>query len=241
MKEGNAANEKAIRAAAGKEELDHFLKEEKDHILRLTGKILNKTVTVSDEEYSVALLAVSEAVKNYDRTRGDFWSYAAFVIKSRETDLYRKRTVTESREFSVMPELFYGAGGIDDSERSLQHDISEKTAVSTDTTLKYEIEALGDELTEFGIDFFDLVGCPPRAKKSKEACGLALKALFTPPPLIEEIRRSKTLPIKKIIEREKISRKLIDRHRKYLISAAVILDGDYPGISEYLPYRRSME
>ena len=183
-------------------------------------------------------MAVSEAVRNYDGTRGDFWSYAAFVIKSRELDYYRKNAKTGENEVAVMPELFDGDTEDDELNRSLQHDINEKTAVVIDTGLRDEIEALGDELKEYGIDFFDLADCSPKAEKSKKACGLVLKAIFTPPPLIDEIIKSRILPIKKILEREKVSRKLIDRHRKYLISASVILSGDYPGIAGYLPYKR---
>lgn len=237
MNETGTANERALSAAESTEALDRFLSEEQQHILKLTGKILNRNITVSDDEYSIALMAVSEAVKNYDGTRGSFWSYAAYVIKSRELDNYRKNARVGENEIAVMPELFEGETEESETDRSLQHDINEKTAVTADTALRDEIETLRDELKDYGIDFFDLAECSPRAEKSKKACGLVLKAIFTPPPLMEEIIRSRILPIKKILQREKVSRKLIDRHRKYLISAAVILAGDYPGIAGYLPYR----
>ncbi|MBQ7583597.1 MAG: RNA polymerase subunit sigma, partial [Lachnospiraceae bacterium] len=76
MTDNNVANERAIKAAESTEALDRFLADEQQHILKLTGKVLNKNITTSDDEYSVALLAVSEAVKTYDGTKGDFWSYA---------------------------------------------------------------------------------------------------------------------------------------------------------------------
>ncbi|MBP7348788.1 MAG: hypothetical protein KA965_08915, partial [Butyrivibrio sp.] len=44
------------------------------------------------------------------------------------------------------------------------------------------------------------------------------------------------LPVNEILVRAKVSRKMIDRHRKYLIATAMILDGDYPGLSEYLTF-----
>ncbi len=233
----DAENEKALKAGENTENLDRFIRDEQQHILRLTGRVLKKHITESDDEYSIALMAVSEAVKTYDRTRGDFWSYAAFVIKSRETDYYRKNRRAGENEITVSPEAFGGDVEEDDPAKALQNDINQKTATETDTELKYEIEALGDKLEAYGISFFDLAECSPKAERSRKACSLVLKALFTPPPLIDELIKSKTLPIKKILEREKVSRKLIDRHRKYLVTAALILKGDYPGIAEYIPFR----
>ena len=148
MNETGAANERALSAAESTEALDRFLSEEQQHILKLTGKILNRNITVSDDEYSIALMAVSEAVKNYDGTRGSFWSYAAYVIKSRELDNYRKNARVGENEIAVMPELFEGETEESETDRSLQHDINEKTAVTADTALRDEIETLRDELKD---------------------------------------------------------------------------------------------
>lgn len=232
----DAENIRALQAAKDTDSLDRFLKEEQQHILRLTGKVLNKSITESDDEYSVALMAVAEAVRNYDRTRGDFWSYAAFVIKSRETDHYRNNKRSLENEITVSPEIFGGNNDEDDPSAVLREEINQKTATYADNALKDEIEALGERLETYGISFFDLAECSPKAKKSRNACSLVLKAIFTPPPLIEELKKNKALPIKKILERQKVSRKLIDRHRKYLISASLILEGDYPAIAEYIPF-----
>ncbi len=233
------SDERAVCAAKDNKELDRFLSDEQQHILNLTGKVLGRSITRSDDEYSVALTAVSEAVKNYDRTRGSFWSYAAFVIKSRETDYYRSSALRGEKEMTVSPDVFTDGGSEDDPDGKLRHDINEKTSVWVDTSLGEEIEELREKLAGYGISFFDLAECSPKAKRSRAACELVLKAVFTPPPLVDEIIRTGSLPIKKIIERQPVSRKLVDRHRKYLLSAAVILSGDYPGISEYIPYNGS--
>ena len=74
--------------------------------------------------------------------------------------------------------------------------------------------------------------------KTRKACADVIKAIFLPPPLMAAIRRAKKLPIKDIIKRSRISNKLIDKHRKYLVTSALILDGDYPALSEYLGYMK---
>lgn len=241
MTENLTANEKAIKAAGSTEALNSFLTEEKQHILRLTGKILNRKITESDDEFSIALMAVSEAVKNYDKDRGDFWSFASHVIKNRETDYYRKTSRVSETEMQVAPEVFSGEQSEDERDGALVRTISEKTAVTVDTGVRDEIESLSRKLGDFGISFFDLAECSPKAQKSKAACGLVLKAIFSPPPLLGEILKNRSLPINKILDRQKVSRKLIDRHRKYLISAALIVSGDYPEIAEYIPFSKEMK
>ena len=52
-----AENERAIWAKESRENLNRFLTEEEQHILRLTGKILKREVTKSDDEWSIALMA----------------------------------------------------------------------------------------------------------------------------------------------------------------------------------------
>ena len=55
-----------------------------------------------------------------------------------------------------------------------------------------------------------------------------------PPPLYENLKKTGKLPASEIRARGKADKKLMERHRKYLIAATVILSGDYPKLSEYL-------
>ena len=124
-----------------------------------------------------------------------------------------------------------------DASNALRMEVAEHTAVTQDDRLKEEIEALTGELSDYDIDFFALATASPRTAKTRTACGEALRAMQTPPPLTDILREKKLLPIKELTKRVSISRKLIDRHRKYLIAASLILSGDYPGLSEYMPVR----
>ena len=56
--------------------------------------------------------------------------------------------------------------------------------------------------------------------------------------LIEELVRKKKLPVKALATGSGVSKKTIDRYRKYLIMAVLILRGDYPHIAEYLKFVR---
>ena len=235
-----AENENAVRASADRQYREIFLGENEDHILRLASQILKKTVTKSDDEYSVALIAVSEALDGYDEKKGDFWGYAAFVIKSRLYDMYRKEG-RHKDEISVSPESFSGELSDEDPETEMKLKVREKLttddASGTENPVKYEIEAITEELKALGISFFD-IDRSPRTVSTRNMCGKIIKAVFLPPPLVALLRKTGLFPAKEVMARQDVSRKFIDKYRKYLIASTLILDGDYPVLSEYVKYLR---
>ncbi len=232
-----ADNLKAYLAKEGVESRDRFLKDEEEHILHLAGKILKKNLSKSDEEWSIALLATDEALQSYEKARGDFWPFASFIIKNRLTDHYRKESLKYKREISVDNRNFSGDDiGGEDPDLILQKELVRKTAVTVNLDLADEIESLNKELSDFGISFFDLAEVSPKSVKTRAGCKNAYEAIVKPPPLTGEIKETKNLPIVKILKREKLSRKLLERHRKYIIATVLIGTGDYPKISEYIPF-----
>ncbi|MBQ1311317.1 MAG: RNA polymerase subunit sigma [Blautia sp.] len=232
-------NKAAIEAGKNLKKRNEFLKDSQKYIMRITSRIKNSPITDSDEEWSIALRAVSSALDSYDESKGDFWPYAALVIRSRLTDWYRS-SAWEKSEIAVRPEVFDGDVCEEDPDFSLQMEVRGHLGVSEENSLKDEIEALQEELSGYGISFFDLAECSPKAAKTRSACAGLTAALFTPPPpLISKLRKNRSLPIREMLSRFKSSRKLIDRYRKYLITSALILDGDYPGLEEYLGYIRA--
>ena len=229
-------NEEVIAAQKNIKMKNAFLQEEQDHILRLASRITHKSLTYSDEEWSVALWAVASAIDSYEDRKGDFWPYAALVMSSRLTDMYRSEARRKS-EISVRPEAFDGDVDDEDPDYLTQCEVQQHAGVTVDTSLKEEIEALQHELKSFGISFFDLAECSPKAEKTRKSCAILIKAFFAPPPpLVDKLRNTKILPVKELLSRSHITRKIIDRYRKYLITSALILDGDYPGLADYLDY-----
>ncbi len=225
-------NRSVLRARQNARARDRFLLREEEHIRRLTSTLARRPITRSDDEWSVALLAVSQAIDDYDETRGAFWSYAALVIKSRLTDLYRSQA-RHAREIAVQPAAFDGE--VDDSEGNLsvQCQVRDAAGVSVDTTLRDEIEAIGQELSAYGFSFFDLADCSPKSTATRHGCFAAIRAMLTPPPLVPELQKTHRLPLQALIERTGLPRKLLDRHRRYVIAASLILHGEYPGLAAY--------
>ncbi len=236
MHEVMTENEQAKAAAQDIGLKNRFLADNQKHILRLAGAVSHSSITESDDEWSVALRAVSEAIDSYSDEKGNFWSYAAVVMKSRLTDHYRSGKKYRA-EISARPEVFDGDLDEDDPDLGLGSEVRNHIAVMPDTSLAEEIGALSEELAEYGITFFELAECSPKAEKTRRSCGAFIKAMFTPPPpLTGDLRTKHQLPISGLLDRVRESRKILERHRKYLIASTLILDGDYPQLSDYLGY-----
>ncbi len=100
--------------------------------------------------------------------------------------------------------------------------------------LKAEIEKLSVELDKYNIDFEELVLCSPKAKKTSLACKEAIKYIIDNPAILNQVNEKLRLPIKEIEKECKLPRKLLDRHRKYIIAVVKILTGNYVYLQEYV-------
>ena len=52
--------------------------------------------------------------------------------------------------------------------------------------------------------------------------------------LFHSMTETGTLPVKALVCASGISGKVLEKHRRYIIAAAIILNGDYPLLAEYL-------
>ena len=189
----------------------------------------------------MALIAFNEAIDYYELDQGEFFSFASLVIRRRLYDYFRSASRFSS-EISMAPSAFSGDLEEDSPDMPLQIEIRKReTEISEQndsTPIKDEIEAVQKLLSRYGFSFFDLTDCSPKAGKTKTACAQAVAYLLQNEDLIRKMQETCMLPIKEILEHTKISRKILERHRKYIIAATEILNGDYPLLAEYMSYIR---
>ena len=66
------------------ENLDNLVKQHMAFLIRTVSNFTGRYVSIeNDEEFSIALLAFTEAVKRYDKEKGTFLTFAKLVIESR--------------------------------------------------------------------------------------------------------------------------------------------------------------
>ena len=214
------------------DEINKLIEEYKPFIASCTEKVTGKYVRYGeDDELSIALIAFVEAIKQYDRSKGSFLSFAQNVIRRRLIDYYRK----ENRNSNVTYlNEYIDDEGEQESDLSIRQTISEYSSSLINEYRKLEIEQLKAELGEWGISFFDLARTSPKYKRTKKLYNEVLQFILSRPDLIEQLKKKKQLPISEIEKCLNIPQKKIERARKYIIAAIIIMTGDYQYIKEYI-------
>ena len=237
----NDPEQAVLKAKENDDALADLIEANRPFILRCASETVHRYVTDSDDEWSVALLAFSEAVRDYEGEKGSFRGFAAIVIKRRVLDYLRSQS-RYGDETAVTPEAFDGsldddaAGGM---ELRVQRRMGEEAMEAADDTAeraREEIAAMQDILRGYGFSFFDLAESSPKTEKTKRSCGAAIRALIASVALLAKMRLARLLPIKELSAESGVVRKILERHRKYIIAGAEILDGDFPILAGYLSY-----
>jgi RNA polymerase sigma factor len=225
----------AVKAKSERDYREEFLCSFEAFVLQTAHKVTNRYITKSDDTWSVAFFAFNEAIDAYELDKGSFIPFAEMVIRRRLYDHIRKESRADA-ELLVDPICFSGQPDPEAGDVALFRQVVDKTSVDMENRARWEIEAISQVLDSYGFCFMDLVSVSPKAKKTKTACARAVAFLMDHPDLMERMKTFKTLPATAIEKNLKIPRKILDRHRKYIIAAAEIVSGDYPVLSEYMTY-----
>ena len=229
----NDQNARALRARTDEEQLERFVSENRRFILRCASRVCGRFVTESDDAYEVALVAFWEAVRAFDGT-GDFNGFAALVIRRRLLDHF-DRSARRFREVSIGSSMTWDDA--EDAPAGMLREVQQKLAQEDKgRDVRDEIAALGGVLNAYGFSFFDLAEASPKAEKTKRCCARAVNWMLELAERVLTMRRTRSLPVSAIVKALELARKLIERHRRYIIAATEILDGDYPKLSEYMDY-----
>ena len=233
----NQIDQRAAEAAADARQMDKFIQSNEFFILKCASSVVHRYVTRSDDEWSIALMAFSQAVGDYSPEKGSFMHFAELVIRRKLIDYLRTQSKHRA-EISVSPSVFDSPQEDEDEEAAMKTAVSDKIAVIRDDSIQLEIEAINQIFSTYGFSFFDLTSCSPKAEKTKIACARAVVYIIQNPIVLNTIRENKLLPVTLIEKNSKVPRKILERHRKYIIAAAEIMTGDYPCLAGYMRYIR---
>jgi RNA polymerase sigma factor len=182
---------------------------------KFSGRILEWG---KDEELAIALIALNEAIDRFREEVGvPFLAFARIVILSRLTDYQRH----ENRAMSVQVPLL---NSIDESD-ALEYDqaweayLSDMTARDREEEIK-EFEKL---INEYKVSFRDLVKCSPRHRDTRQSLMKVALELTKSDRLIKELTDNKKLPLAELEKLSGISRKTMERGRKYIIAIALLI------------------
>lgn len=194
------------------------------------SKCISRLCTEQDDEYSIAMIAFHEAILGYERGRGAFLSYASMLIRSRIIDFQRK----EARHQGHIS--LYAESGDDD--RTIMDEVADERdhfeeSANLEAT-KQEIEELSDVMADFGVSFSDVADNSPKQERTLEACASAIRYAAENKYLLDELLRTKKLPMAQLVTGSGAERKTLERHRKYILAMLLIQTNGYEIIRGHL-------
>ncbi len=238
----NELEEKVLAAKTDEGIFNELVESNQPWILRVASETTHRYVTDSDDEWSVALMAFHEAVQSYEEDKGSFRGLAGMVIRRRIVDYIRSEG-RHGDEMSVTPAAFEDgldeeeAGGVNlQVQRRVAEEAADAPGEDTASLARAEIAEMQEILQLYGFSFFDLADASPKAEKTKKSCAQAVRTLIASVLLMAQMRLKRLLPIKELSEVSGVIRKILERHRKYIIASAEILDGDFPILAGYLAF-----
>ncbi|WP_307200719.1 RNA polymerase sigma factor SigI [Paenibacillus harenae] len=214
---------------------EQFIADYKPYILKVTSRFSKRYIDPTrDDEFSIALLAFNETINQFDSNAGkSFLGFAETVIRRRLIDYVRK----EQRHAQVVPYSMFDA---EEEDQAVYNSVETKQALNqydlmqTENERRLEIGDLNAELESYGITFMELVEQSPKHTDSRKLLIGIAQTLAYQSELYETFKHTGRLPVKELTELCGVSRKTVERNRKYIIAIALVISGTYPFMHDYL-------
>lgn len=194
--------------------------------------VCDRFIDESDEEFSVALAGFHEAVLHYKpEENASLKTFAHLIMKRRLIDHIRKEAV---RNTNVLLSIDDEEGGHD---RHYAFDESSIFMFSEEQRAEERREELAEYsrlLQRFGLSFRELAEVSPKHADSRKTAFQIAQIIAETPEFTRHLMENNRLPIKQLEEVVEVSRKTIERHRKYIIAVTLLLNNNFTYIKEYV-------
>jgi len=204
----------------------------KPFIAKTVSSVCKRYIHESDDEFSIGLIAFHEAIEKYSADKGSsLISFAEVIMKRRVIDYIRSQ--------AKYNELSLDLGGYheDDSETSsidAELSIKEYNSKMDEQLRKEEILLFTGMLQQFKLSFQDLLEQSPKHADARKSAILVAKIVAENEELSNSLLTKKQLPIKQLESMVSVSRKTIERNRKYIIAISLILICDFVYLKDYI-------
>jgi RNA polymerase sigma factor len=214
---------------------NQFISDYQPYVAKVTSRFCKRYVDPArDDEFSIALAAFNEAINQFSPQAGrSFLSFAETVIRRRLIDFLRK----EQRFRGQIP---YSSFEVEDDEDNIINPVEIHQAIEQYEKQKgieerkSEIADFSRVLADFDIQFSDLVEASPKHEDSRKMLFSIGRLLAEDSAMMRILLTKRMLPIKELLEKVDVSRKTLERNRKFLIALALIRNGPYPYLRDYL-------
>lgn len=232
----NTAEELAIRAQLGDADaLDELLQSYGPFMKKTASQVCKRFISSSDDEYSIALSAFHEAVKDYEEGKNaTFLTFAHLIIRRRVIDFIRKESKRNefSHDFTAVFDEDQSNGWIEGKQAEKFYREEQQTEKRQEEILAYQ-----QLLAPYGLDFQQLVKVSPAHEDARRSCMQIAQLVAETDEYFRYLADKKKLPVKDIEKLVKVSRKTIERNRKYIIAMALLINSELYYLKDYLKER----
>lgn len=189
------------------------------YVIKVVANICRRPVQWDEDETSISLIALNEAIDRYNDSFGkSFESFAYTVIHNRLTDEFRRRSRTiKTESFDMVTEE-----GFELSKAEIATSMEQFKRQTTAHVLAQELLFYRQRLLEFGICFDELEDNSPEHRDTRIQLIRIAKEFSKNSSWINMLEQTKKLPLKEMVDYVTVSKKTLERHRKYLISLILI-------------------
>lgn len=211
---------------------NYLLRDYQPFIAKCVSEVCKRYIDPKmDDEFSVGLSAFNEAIFSYAPDKGSsFLSFAKLVIKRKVIDYIRynrKRLQTVSLDETFNAEKMENPVEIVAVKE--QYDMEMDAAHRKEEILDFK-----EKLKAYKLSFLELTEASPKHKDARESAISTAIVLYSDKELREYVYRKKKLPIKELVKKVDVSKKTLERNRKFILAIFVVLSNDYIYLKDYL-------
>lgn len=212
---------------------NELIEKYKPFIAKTVSSVCKRFIDEQDDEFSIGLIAFNEAIEKYSSDKGSsLLAFAELIIKRKVIDYIRKEARAK-RTLQWDP-------ATDEEEEGPQSKVEAELSIEEyqkqleEEQRREEIIYFRHMLREFHLSFEELVEQSPKHIDARQNAMKVAQTLIEDNELKEIFYQKKRLPIKQLEKKVEVSRKTIERNRKYIMAMAIILTGDYVYLKDYI-------
>ncbi|GAA0595801.1 RNA polymerase sigma factor SigI [Virgibacillus siamensis] len=184
-----------------------------------------------DDEFSIGLAAFNEAILSYSPEKGSsFLSFSKLVVKRKVIDYIRY--VQKTPVAASLDETYDEEQMENPTEIVAVKEIYQKEQESW--YRREEILDFKEKLRSYKLSMVELTEISPKHRDARDSAILVAKTLYNDPLLRDYVQQKKKLPIKDLETKVNVSKKTLERNRKFILAIFIVLSEDYLYLKEYL-------
>ncbi|MZP31281.1 hypothetical protein GTO91_16360 [Heliobacterium undosum] len=203
----------------------------RERALAMASKICARPLDRNnDDECSIALIALNEAIDSYLPEKGAAFSTHVYrVIRARLIDHFRREAKNQW--------LYLEGAGDGNSYRAYEQ-VTSLEAFRHQREAEEREMAMGlfvDTLADFKITIDDLVQSSPKHRDTRSKLYRAAQCLVHDEDLRRRFFTTRQLPLKELTAVSGLSRKVLETGRKYIVALAIVLaDKEFHFVRSFL-------